>query len=209
MERWPCPWPDPCTTIGDDVHQLDRPPHGKTQPGAPYEQTHHHDHTACTHKPKGWHHPNDPEWVTHECGPMWTHARRPIERMWPPVTPWRVLATAALSTRTRRARAIIACQRLADAGVTPQRINQMDDAALADIIEPVGLVNARIRTLREIAAICAQHPEPSTDQIRVAYGVGDHIIDAYRVHVLGDTTEPFVNVAAAAWAAIQSVQRLP
>lgn len=199
---WPCPWPDPCHPVGDDQHRLDRPPHGVSTPHAPYDTTHRHDHTRCQRFPTGWHHPDDPTHVTHHCGPMWMHARKPIERMWQPVTPWRVLATAALSTRTRRARAIVAAQRLFDAGITPGRMPDITDQRLAEIIEPAGLVAARTRTLRDIAAICAQHETPSIDQIAVAFGVGPHIIDTYRVHVIGDTTPPIHNINAAAWAAI-------
>lgn len=206
-----CPWPADCVTVdaAADIHQLERPPHGTQHRDAPYDRPHRHNHIACVPAHSGWRHPDDKPYDIHECGPMWTHARNPIELMWPPPTAWRVLTTSAIAVGTRRARALIAASRFARSGLLPAHMPDIDDDTIGNLIAMAGKTGQRITIIRAIADVCARHTTPTVDQIKPINGIGPHIVDAYRVHVLRDYTPPFTNPVAATYVALRDRVPLP
>ena len=199
-DPWPCPWPGTCHPLSmfGDRHQLsiDTRGPGMSIPTGP----HRHDHTRCVPWPGGtWRHPDDPLDVTHECGPYWVAGRDPIERMWG-VTPWHVLTTGVLSIRTRRPRAMQAAARVFGAADGPADVLDAPDDAVVGWVEPAGMATTRIVHVRAVAALCRDVMRPTIEHVAATPGCGPHIVDTYRVHVLGDTTEPFVNPSARVWA---------
>ena len=106
------------------------------------------------------------------------------ERFWP--DEWKLLIVCLMLNQTSRKQVEPMISQFFDSFPTPEAVVDADDQELRRLLQPLGLVNRRIKTVKRFSE---EFVTKSWSSAKDLYGCGKYADDAHKIFIKGDWRE--------------------